>query len=113
MAEPMYFQWQNPVLLRTIYPRRNRKLADFLIYCKEIDLWREHKDREIRDQERAEYIAERDEVVMTAYKSYKTEYAYFTNEDVRTYYASYKLAGEPDLAPIREMHAAFKKYLPS
>jgi hypothetical protein len=113
MAEPMYFQWQNPVLLRTIYPRRNRKLADFLIYCKEIDLWREHKDKEIREQERAEYIAERDEVVMTAYKSYKTEYAYFTNEDVRTYYASYKLTGEADLAPIKEMHAAFKKYLPS
>ena len=37
-AEPMYFQWQNEVLLKTIYPLREMKLRDFLVYYKEIDL---------------------------------------------------------------------------
>ena len=49
MAETMYFQWQNEVLLRTIYPLREMKLRDFLVYYKEIDLWAEYKDKEIED----------------------------------------------------------------
>ena len=47
MAEPMYFQWQNEVLLKTIYPLREMKLRDFLVYYKEIDLWAEYKDKKI------------------------------------------------------------------
>ena len=115
MAEPMYFQWQNPTLLKTIYPRRNRKLADFLIYCKEIDLWEEYKDKDIDNLavEVKTYIAERDRAVMTAYKAYKTEYDYFTMGDVRTaYIGKYKLKDEKDLAPIQEMHLVFKDSLP-
>ena len=115
MAEPMYFQWQNPTLLKTIYPRRNRKLADFLIYCKEIDLWEEYKDKDIDDldEEVKTYIAERDRAVMTAYKAYKTEYDYFTMGDVRTaYMGKYKLKDEKELAPIQEMHRVFKDSLP-
>ena len=33
------FQWQNPVLRKTIYPFREKKLQDFLLYFYEIDLW--------------------------------------------------------------------------
>ena len=47
MAETMYFQWQNEVLLKTIYPLREMKLRDFLVYYKEIDLWAEYKDKKI------------------------------------------------------------------
>ena len=115
MAEPMYFQWQNPILLKTIYPRRNRKLADFLIYSREIDVWQEYKDKEIDDlrEEVKLYIAERDQAVMTAYKSYKTEYDYFTVGDIRTgYVGKYKLKDETDLVPIQELHNAFKSNLP-
>jgi hypothetical protein len=115
MTETMYFQWQNPTLLKTIYPRRNRKLADFLIYCKEIDLWEEYKDKNIDDldEEVKSYIAERDRAVMTAYKAYKTEYDYFTMGDVRTtYMAKYKLKDEKELAPLQEMHRVFKDSLP-
>lgn len=32
MAETMYFQWQNDILLKTIYPLREMKLIDFLVY---------------------------------------------------------------------------------
>lgn len=34
------FQWQNPVLRKTIYPFREKKLLDFLLIYKEIDLWK-------------------------------------------------------------------------
>ncbi|HET6823046.1 MAG TPA: hypothetical protein VFH34_10375, partial [Anaerolineales bacterium] len=115
MAEPMYFQWQNPTLLKTIYPRRNRKLADFLIYSREIDLWEEYKNKDINDlgEEVKAYIAERDRAVMTAYKAYKTEYDYFTVGDIRTaYMAKYKFKDEAELTPIQELHNAFKSNLP-
>lgn len=44
MARPMYFQWQNEVLRKTIYPMRLQKLRDFLLYYKEVDLWAEYKN---------------------------------------------------------------------
>jgi len=61
MAEPMYFQWQNEVLLKTIYPLREMKLRDFLVYCKEIDLWAEYKDKKIEalQAEVTAYVASR------------------------------------------------------
>lgn len=36
-----FFQWQNPTLRKTIYPFREKKLKDFLLYYREIDLCRE------------------------------------------------------------------------
>ena len=47
MAEPMYFQWQNEFLCKTIYPMREPKLRDFLVYYMEIDLWKQYKDKDI------------------------------------------------------------------
>lgn len=115
MAEAMYFQWQNPFLLNTIYLRRNRKLADFLIYCKEIEVWEAYKDKDIDSlkQEVATYIAERDAAVITAYKSYKVEYDYFTRGDVGSRYKlKYKLTEDTELAPIKELHRTFLDNLP-
>src|SRR5512141_3190455 len=103
MAETMYFQWQNEILLKTIYPLREMKLRDFLVYYKEIDLWAEYKDQKI-DALQADvdaYIAARQNGFETAYKSYRTLYAYFTKEDVRTQYLpKYKLSDETDLAKV-------------
>ena len=115
MAEPMYFQWQNEVLLKTIYPLREMKLRDFLVYYKEIDLWAAYKDKNIEDlqSEVKAYIEARENALVTAYKSYKTLYAYFTQEDVRTrYMAKYRLTDEAELAKIRELHRLFLSYLP-
>ncbi len=115
MTAPMYFQWQNETLLKTIYPSRDRKLADFLVYYKEIDLWADYKDKQIENLQadvRA-YTAERQNALMTAYKSYKTQYAYFLQEDVRSkYMAKYKLSDEAELLKLRELHRAFMTYLP-
>ena len=41
--EKIYFQWQNKILRKTIYPVRDMKLHHFLLYYKEIDLWAENK----------------------------------------------------------------------
>ena len=114
MAEPMYFQWQNKFLLETIYPRRNRKLADFLIYCREIELWEEYKAKHIQDLENEvnAYRQDRDQAVINAYKSYKTEYEYFQKGDVRTaYMRKYQLQDETELAPLKELHGIFQKNL--
>jgi DNA-binding CsgD family transcriptional regulator len=35
-----FFQWQNPHLCTAIYPFREKKLRDFLLYYREIDLYR-------------------------------------------------------------------------
>ena len=115
MAEMMYFQWQNEVLLKTIYPLREMKLRDFLVYYKEIDLWAEYKDKKIEDlqAEVNAYTATRQNGLITAYKSYQTLYAYFTKEDVRTQYMpKYKLPDETELARVKELHRTFMTYLP-
>ena len=36
---PIYFQWQNDALRETIYPLREAKLRDFLVYFYEIEIW--------------------------------------------------------------------------
>src|SRR5690242_14805542 len=115
MAEPMYFQWQNDVLLKTIYPLREMKLRDFLVYYKEIDLWAEYKNKKIEDipTEVQAYIAARENGLVTAYKSYRTLYAYFTRDDVRTQYMpKYRLPDETELAKLKELHRTFMSYLP-
>src|ERR1044071_3101455 len=115
MAETMYFQWQNEILLKTIYPLREMKLRDFLVYYQEIDLWAEYKDKKIESLQADidAYIAARQNGLVTAYKSYRTLYAYFTKEDVRTQYLpKYKLPDETELARIKEMHRTFLSYLP-
>ena len=47
MAGTLNFQWQNDILMKTIYPMRLNKLRDFLIYYKEVDLWAEYKNKDI------------------------------------------------------------------
>ena len=47
MPATYHFQWQNPILLKDIYPMRLQKLRDFLIFYKEADLWAEYKDKNI------------------------------------------------------------------
>ncbi len=115
MAEPMYFQWQNEVLLKTIYPLREMKLRDFLVYYKEIDLWAEYKDKKIETLQADinAYIAARQSALVIAYTAYQTLYAYFLKDDVRDkYLLKYELTEEADLAKLKELHRTFMSYLP-
>jgi hypothetical protein len=111
----MYFQWQNDVLLKTIYPLREMKLRDFLVYCQEIDLWAEYKDKKIEDlqSEIQMFLTARQKAVTTAYQSYQTQYAYFTGADVRTRYMDkYKLGDETELTKVKELHRTLMTYVP-
>ena len=47
MAAQKYFQWQNDILLKDIYPMRLVKLRDVLVFFKEADLWAEYKNKNI------------------------------------------------------------------
>lgn len=49
MTEPIYFQWQNEFLCKTIYPLREMKLRDFLVYYREFDLWAEYQPKSMED----------------------------------------------------------------
>ncbi|MGE5252060.1 MAG: hypothetical protein ACM3QS_17785 [Bacteroidota bacterium] len=106
MTEAMYFQWQNDALLQTIYPLREMKLRDFLIYYQEIDLWAEYKDKDIASLQ-AEYVAAQEKATAEAYDNYQTRKAYFLKSDVRAAYANFAPLDESELARINELHGTF------
>ncbi len=45
MTEKANFQWQNEHLLHTIYPLREMKLRDFLVYYHEFEVWEAYRDK--------------------------------------------------------------------
>jgi hypothetical protein len=62
MPGTFFYQWQNPILLKTIYPMRELKLRDFLIFDFEVELWekyfpiwqtsKDHIPEELKEEER-------------------------------------------------------------
>ena len=115
MAGPLYFQWQNQFLLETIYTSRERKLTDFLVYYKEIDLWKQYKDQKIENiqSDVKQYIADRERTTRQAYDSYKKLYDYFLRGDVRTKYgAKYSITDEKDLERLKTLHKTFADTFP-
>ena len=112
MAQPVYFQWQNPTLLKTIYPMRETKLRDFLVYYQEVDLWKEYKNKtdltaDIKEFNEAQRLA-----VITAYKQYKFMRGYFMRPDVRAEYRNFKPLDEAELTEINNLHNTFISYWP-
>lgn len=115
MTTPLYFQWQNEFLQKTIYPLREVKLRDFLVYFAEIDTWSEYKDKspaELEPDIRA-YHETQAALARQALEEYKSLRAYFLTPDVRADYAT--LLGEVDeteLNKIHQLHAQFIQNLP-
>ena len=109
MAEPMYFQWQNEVLCKTIYPMREPKLRDFLFYYMEIDLWKQYKDKDIATltADVDAYTKAQEAAAITAYKAYSALRNYFLLNDVRGYYLKFKPVDEAELTEINKFHAMF------
>lgn len=115
MTETIYFQWQNDVLLRTIYPLREMKLRDFLVFFQEIDLWTAYKDKalaEIEDdiliyrEEQAQRIAE----AVSAYTSLRD---YFLSEQVEPEYRKkFAQVSPEEIVTIGNMHRTFRIYFP-
>lgn len=110
--QTIYFQWQNDILRKTIYPLREMKLRDFLVYYREIELWVEYKDRDIKGEINA-YHAQKKIAVEKAARSYFDLKNYFMSEDVRADYL--KKIGSVDedvLNSIHAFHKNFHTYLP-
>ncbi len=112
MAEEFYFQWQNDVLRKTIYPRREAMLTNFLVYYREIELWAEYKNKDISGEIR-DYHDRKKLVVEQSIHAYLDARKYFLKEDVRADYAA--RFGQPDegaMDKILAFHKTFSTYLP-
>ncbi|GAB4572767.1 MAG: hypothetical protein Fur0017_25070 [Anaerolineales bacterium] len=109
MAATYHFQWQNPVLLKDIYPMRQQKLRDFLIFYKEADLWAQYKDRDISSlaADVAEYEKGMDDARTTAFKQYSTLKTYFMTKDAKGFFVKYKPIEEEALRLIQKNHDLF------
>jgi hypothetical protein len=79
MAGTLNFQWQNEILMKTIYPMRLNKLRDFLIYYKEVDLWGQYKDKDISTLKADvdEYEQGMENARIADYKQYSSLRGYF------------------------------------
>jgi hypothetical protein len=106
MADEAFFQWQNPVLRDAIYPRREMKLGDFLIYYKEIDLWAQYKNANVAALQ-GEYVAAQQKAVTEAYGNYRARGDYFLKPDVRADFARLGTLDEGELAKINTLHSTF------
>src|SRR5215208_548525 len=109
MAEPMYFQWQNEVLCKTIYPMRLNKLRDFLVYYKEVDLWAEYKNKDISTLQAdvQAYLKGMESVRAEELRKYSTLKNYFMAGDVGSYFVKYKPIDEAELTEIHKSHQLF------
>jgi len=112
MAKPVYFQWQNEILCETIYPMREEKLRDFLVYFQEVDLWAEYKDKTDLAQDIQEYTDAQKLAAAAGYKLYSSMKAYFMRPDARAEYLQFKPLDADELAEINKLHDTFITYWP-
>ena len=115
MSDQIYFQWQNEVLLKTIYPLREMKLRDFLVYFREIDLWTAYKDKSLDDvqDEVQAYLAAQAKVLADAVAAHTTLREYFLGEDFESHYrAKFPDPDPEELRQIVSLHDTFKAYFP-
>ena len=83
MSGKIYFQWQNEFLRKTIYPLREMKLRHFLLYYKEIDVWREYKSKKITElrKEVDALVATQNQAIAGMHVAEQEERDYFCNRD--------------------------------
>ena len=115
MPGPMYFQWQNDILVKTIYPMREVKLRDFLGFYAEIDIWKQYKDKDINTlgAEVKAYSDAQAKMAEAAYKDYQILRAYYLTADVRAEYAKkFNPLDEAELTEINNFHAIFVQSWP-
>jgi hypothetical protein len=108
-TQPPYFQWQNEFLRKTIYPNREVKLRDFLIYYMEVDVWSKYKDKDVRTLTNELYAYKKDWEInaVAAQEEYTMMRDYFLKEDVRADYANFQPIDEEELKQINILHGLF------
>lgn len=111
VEQKIYFQWQNEVLEKTIYPLRRMNLRNTLEYYMEIDLWTQYKDRQLADlaADITSYHERKKMVIARALKDYQNTLAYFIQDYVPV--MSLEKPVDADvLKKLTELHAVFKTY---
>ncbi len=103
------FQWQNPVLLKDIYPMRVQKLRDFLIYYKEADLWTEYRNKNVAAlaADVNEYEAGMAAARATELQQYSDLKKFFLTKDAGGLFAKYMPFDEEALRLIQQNHDVF------
>jgi hypothetical protein len=109
-----YFQWQNEFLCKTIYPMREAKLRDFLIYYMEVDVWAKYKDKDINTltNEVDEYKKAWELNAAAAQQEYVSLRDYFLKKDVHEDYSKFQPIDEAELTEINNLHALFAESWP-
>jgi len=107
-----YFQWQNEFLCKTIYPMREQKLRDVLIYYMEVDVWSQYKDRDVNSlkDELSEYKKAWEGNAAAAQKEYTRLRDYFLKMDVRGYYSNFHPLDEEVMTEVTNLHALFVRW---
>lgn len=111
MPEKIFFQWQNDVLLKSIYPKRLEKLCDFLVHYKEIDLWKENEkmSKKVFEEKRKKYEKKQAQILIDMVQVYKKQRKYFLEDDVvSTHRANFKNLKEDELEKVAKLHGAFQ-----
>jgi len=115
MAKPVYFQWQNEILCKTIYPMRLEKLRDFLVFFQEIDLWGEYKDKSLDDipEQVQAYEKAQAATLVRAAAAYNSLRKYFLTEDLTPIFEKkYTEHDLDEIVQIANLHATFNSYFP-
>ena len=113
--QAIYFQWQNEVLLNTIYPLREMKLRDFLVFFYEIDTWAQYKPKTMADlkNEEAAYRTSQTQIWAEAYDTTQALKDYFLKPDVtEDYKKKYPDLDLVQMKKINDLHLLFKTYFP-
>ncbi|MDQ2690600.1 MAG: hypothetical protein M3Y68_01065, partial [Chloroflexota bacterium] len=115
MSGKIYFQWQNEFLRKTIYPLREMKLRHFLLYYKEIDLWREYKGKKVTELQKEvnALVAAQNQAVAEMHEAEQKERDYFCNRAIPATSDEQK---NPDVAMLdkwlRVLYSGFTTYFP-
>jgi hypothetical protein len=106
------FQWQNEFLCKTIYPMREQKLRDVLIYYMEVDVWSQYKDKDVNalKDELYEYKKAWELNAAAAQQEYAWLRNYFLTMDVRGYYSNFHPIDEEVLTELNNLHALFTSW---
>jgi hypothetical protein len=109
----IYFQWQNPFLRRTIYPLREMKLRDFLIFYHEIELWEQFKPLSLDSlqQEIAQYALFQAQLRRERCQQYLELCSCFLNPDLSALIQQDFPQPDPAaLAYLTSQHSAFRQH---
>jgi hypothetical protein len=119
LDDQIYFQWQNNILRQTIYPLREMKLRDFLVFYEEIDIWQQYQHKTEADADIQAEIETYKQAQVSRWLGALAQYVktrdYLTSVVSEAVWRQRYPLIEPDadeLAQINKIHSIFTIWLP-